>query len=371
MTFSKGLDGVVVDATAISNVEGDIGRLTYRGYAIEELVEQDYISVAWLVLFGEFPSTPQRNELNDFLLTHAHLTHRELKILTTLGRELHSMQMLQAMIPLLEPGVVQFAGLDAEAARGLAIIARIPEIIAAWYCLQNDRKFVPDESPDYLQRFLSMFTGERPGAEALHILKVVQILQMEHSFNAGTFATMCVSSTLAPVESVLSAGVGALAGKLHGGADEAALEDARRVGSPESAAGFIRQLLAEKGKLMGMGHREYRVVDPRAVILKPLAERASRDTEQEVLFKTLEAMEASFNAAMKEKGKEVWANLEFYKGPAYEVVGIPSDYFTAVFAMSRAIGWLAHFIETRADNRIFRPRAEYTGPAYRTLESQA
>jgi citrate synthase len=162
---------------------------------------------------------------------------------------------------------------------------------------------------------------------------------------------------------VLSAAIGALFGRLHGGADEAALNDAKAVGSPDQAAAFIDQLLARKGKLMGMGHREYRLLDPRAAILKPLAEELCRGTEHELTYQTLAALEREFNDRMLAKGKAVWANLEFYKGPVYEALGIPAHFFTATFALSRAIGWLAHFVESRVDNRIIRPRAEYIGPA--------
>ena len=187
---------------------------------------------------------------------------------------------------------------------------------------------------NYLGNFLSVFTGANVTAEHEHILTVVQILQMEHSFNAGTFASRVVSSTLAPIDSVFSAAVGALFGSLHGGADEAALNDAKRVGAPENAEKFIDQLLADKGKLMGMGHREYRKIDPRAVILKPLAESLCMGTEDELSYTTLLALETVFNQRMQMKGKEVWANLEFYKGAVYEAMGIPANYFTAMFAMS-------------------------------------
>lgn len=161
--------------------------------------------------------------------------------------------------------------------------------------------------------------------------------------------------------------MGALFGILHGGADEAALNDAKRTGCPENARVFVEQLLKDKLKLMGMGHREYRVVDPRSNILKPMAKKLCLGTEFENNFLTLSALEEEFNLAMKARGKDVWANLEFYKGAAYEAIGIPSHYFTSVFAMARSVGWLAHFIESRQDNRIIRPKAEYIGLAFREI----
>lgn len=368
MGFSPGLEGVIADKTAISNVEGDIGRLSYRGYPIEFLVRQDYESVLWLVLFGEMPSPAERERLVRFLAEHGPLDDHELALLQRIDHDRHPMRVLQAMIPLLSAGDVRFEGLSDEGAHGLRIIARLPTLIAAWRGITT-RGSVPsfDGSASCLENFLTMFNGETPNAEALDVLKTVQILQMEHSFNAGTFTARVAASTLAPVDAVCSAAVGALFGRLHGGADEAALLDAKAVGSPEGAEAFVDDLLARKGRLMGMGHREYRKVDPRAVILKPLAAKLCAGTEHQNVFDTLCQIEAVFNARMAEKGKEVWANLEFYKGPVYEALGIPANYFTAVFAMSRAVGWLAHFVESRVDNRIMRPKAEYVGPGPREI----
>ena len=195
----------------------------------------------------------------------------------------------------------------------------------------------------------------------------LQILQLEHSFNAGTCTCRVTASTLAPVESALSSAVGALYGKLHGGADEAALNEALKVGSPENAKAYVLDLLANKGRLMGMGHREYKKLDPRAALLKPMAETLCKGTKYENVFLTLKEIEKEFNAQMHKKGKEVWANLEFYKGPVNLAIGIPASYFTAGFAMARSVGWLAHFLESRQDNRIMRPSALYVGKDIRAL----
>ena len=369
MSYSRGLEGVVAGETAVSNVEGDIGRLSYRGYAIEELVQQDYLAVMWLVIFGELPSAADLAQLAGYLGANGALNEYETRLLSALPGDLHPMRMLQAMIPLLGiSGEPAFGELDAEATPGLGIIAKLPGLIAT-FRQKKQGKPLPafNTNAGYLENFLAMFTGETPPAAHVEALKVTQILQMEHSYNAGTFTSLVAGSTLAPVDSVISAAVGALFGVLHGGADEAALNDARRVGSPAAAPAYIEDLLARKGKLMGMGHREYRKVDPRALILKPMAADLCRNTQFENDFKTLEALEAAFNAHMQARGKEVWANLEFYKGAVYEAIGIPPEFFTSVFAMSRAVGWLAHFVESRRDNRIIRPKALYVGHAARSV----
>ena len=370
MSYAKGLEGVVVDETKVSNVEGEIGRLTYRGYPIEALVSQDYVTVMWLVLFGDLPSDGQRLSLETYLSLHGALSDSDVNLLRSLQSTLHPMAMLQGMIPLLQMSDVNFSSLDSDTSQGLQIVAKIPTLIAYYHRIQEGLpliEFRPEMS--YLESFLMMFNGQAAEEQSIEVLKVAQILQLEHSFNAGTFASKCVSSTLASINAVMAAGVGALSGELHGGADEAAVMAAREAASPENAKAFVSNLLARKGKLMGMGHREYKVVDPRALILKPMAESLCKGTPAENLYETLQALEIEFNAEMQARGKDLWANVEYYKGAVFVALGIPADNFTALFAMARSVGWLAHFIEDRQDNRIFRPKAEYTGQQYRDLSA--
>jgi citrate synthase len=369
--FSKGLEGVIADQTAISNVEGEHGRLSYRGYTIEELVTLRFTSVMWLVLFGELPTAEQEDKLNRFLSANGALSDSEIAILKALPRQLHSMRMLQAMIPVIDttPQGAQELPFDLkDGYNGLAIVAKIPTLLAVFYRLQQDGS-VPsyNSGQAYLENFLTMFHGKPASADHVRYLESLQILQLEHSFNAGTFTCRVAASTLTPVESALSSAVGALYGKLHGGADEAALNEAIKVGSPANARQYVLDLLANKGRLMGMGHREYKKLDPRAAILKPMAEKLCKGTDFENVFLTLKEIEKEFNEEMQKKGKEVWANLEFYKGPVNLAIGIPATYFTAGFAMARSVGWLAHFLESRIDNKIMRPGALYVGPAIRHL----
>lgn len=369
--FSKGLEGVIADETSISNVEGDIGRLSYRGYPIEQLVTLSFTRVVWLVLFGELASDEQEQTLEAFLQANGELSSTEQACLTSLPRDLHSMKMLQSLIPTLDTtskGEKNLPFKNKEGYQGLVIVAKIPSLLASFYRLQQGDSLPSfDSTKPYLNNFLSMFHAKDASSEHVRCLEMLQILQLEHSFNAGTFTCRVAASTLAPVESALSSAVGALYGKLHGGADEAALNEAIKVGAPENAKAYVLDLLANKGRLMGMGHREYKKLDPRAAILKPMAAELCQGTETENVFLTLKEIEKEFNEQMQLKGKEVWANLEFYKGPVNLAVGIPASYFTAGFAMSRSVGWLAHFLESREDNKIMRPSALYTGPAIRSL----
>ncbi len=368
--YVPGLEGVVVGETAISHVEGKAGRLSYRGVPIETLSEMSYLEVMHLLVAGHRPSEPDLVRLVSFMAEHGKLCAAELQLIAALPADLHPMRMLQAVVPALTLPDVSFdMGVDFVAQRelseGLLILAKYPMLLAAIAAHRGDGADTGqfESGSDYLGNFLAMMNAVTPDLEARHVFRTVQILQMDHSFNAGTFASRVISSTLAPLPAVLAGGVAALSGTLHGGADEAALLTARRVGKPEAAEDFVDELLVRKGRLMGMGHREYRTVDPRAKILKPLARQLATGTPFEQDFLVLEAIEAAFNRRMADRGKQVWANLEFYKGVVYEVLGVRVPYFTATFAMARSVGWLAHFLESRQNNRIIRPAAHYVGPA--------
>jgi citrate synthase len=193
----------------------------------------------------------------------------------------------------------------------------------------------------------------------------MQILQLDHGFNASTFTARVVTSTLAPPSSALAAAMGALYGPLHGAADQGALEMALEVGDPQRASEFVAKCLGTGRLVLGMGHREYRVVDPRAKIIKTMAEKITADFATRRLLNTLSAVEAAFVEQTSAKRRALRANLEFYKGVVCLSLGIPKEYFTATFAASRVFGWVAHIVEQRKDNRIIRPSAHYVGPAPR------
>ncbi|GAB3291959.1 citrate/2-methylcitrate synthase [Parahaliea aestuarii] len=365
MTASKPLEsfdlaGVVVGETAISNVEGDLGRLSYRGVDINELVQRPFANVAWLVLFGSDADAARQLQLNRFLCAHAALTQEERGILKRLPRHLHPMLVLQGMVPLIELPTEETLGLGLEAEQGLVLAAKLSGLIAAWYRAEQGLAPLgggPDDN--FHANFLTRLHGQVPDGDAVKILDATQILQMEHSFNAGTFAGRVCASTLAPIQSVISASIGTLYGRLHGGADQAALEMAQAIGAPEKAAAYVARCLAEKTKIMGMGHREYRTVDPRAKLLKPMAMALCHDPDSRRLLDTLIAVEQACQTEFAKRDKEIWANVEFYKGAVFHSLGIPSHFFTAMFAMARVYGYIAHFLEFRRDSRLIRPRARY------------
>lgn len=362
--YSKDLAGVVVGETAISDVDGEAGLLSYRGIDINDLVGVPYLHVVWMVLFGEWPNAQQKSRLKAFMCKHSKLTHDEIDLLQQVSRDLHPMLMLQGLVPLLHLPEGELLGIGKDAEHGLFLAAKISGLIAAHYRLGQSKVILPP-TPGKLfhENFLTMFTGSAPSAEQRRMLDAAQILQIEHSFNSGTFAGRVCAGTLAPIQSCISASIGTLFGKLHGGADQAALEMAMDIGSPDKAEAYVRDCLANKVKIMGMGHREYRTVDPRARILKPMAMELCQDEESKNLLNTLVAVEEACQREFAAKDKEIWANVEFYKGAVFHSLGIPTHYFTAMFAMARVYGYIAHFLEFRQNSCLIRPRAHYTGPA--------
>lgn len=366
MQIHKGLDGVVVDTTAVSLVDGVNGQLSYRGYAIDDLLNRPFAEVASLVAAGGFDCG-----FGKALTQVSALSSREEAMVLALPEDVHPMHVLQGLTPLLDRGDLsgRFGDLSGrfgdafgrfgDAAQGFIVAAKLPSLVATHF---SRRSVAGLSATDPIEQFLLQIDAPTSPI-ARRAFETAQILQLEHGFNAGTFTARVVASTLAPVENALSAAFGALHGVLHGGADQAALETADRVGSPEKASAFVDACLANREKVMGMGHREYKVVDPRARHLKALAEQLTVGSEHELAYRTLEAIEARFTERMAEQDKSLYANVEFYKGLVFRTLGLPPRFFTALFAMARVFGYLAHFIESREDNRIVRPQAKYVGPA--------
>jgi len=364
----KGLEGVVADTTAVSLVDGEVGALYYRGYPVDELIGHRFAEVAHLIVFGELPNPRQLTDFEEYLWQAGRLPPELAASLRELARHgAHPMATLQAITPLLaEESPATTFGRSAEEEEGLVIAARLPAAIALIHAALEDHAEHPyPATRRYGERYLQLLHGTTPTATAVDILEGMQILQLDHGFNASTFTARVVTSTLAPTSSALSAAMGALYGPLHGAADQGALEMAIEVGDPQRAAQFVTDCLAQGRLVMGMGHREYRVVDPRAKIIKGMAERIATEFAHRRLFNTLSAVEAAFVEQTSSKKRTLRANLEFYKGVVLLALGIPKEYFTATFAASRVFGWLSHVVEQRQDNRIIRPAAHYVGPAPR------
>ncbi len=364
--IKKGLEGVVVDSTSISLVDGDAGRLYYRGQPIEKLVRYPFAAVAHLVVFGDLPDAARLAAFEEFLWSAGRLPPQLAGTLEKLSQlRGHPMATLQAALPLIafDPPAQVFGRSDDEQ-EALVAAARLPTALALLLALRAGR--TPAAYPGtrrYGERFLQLVHERTPSAKEVRIFEQTQILQIDHSFNASTFTARVVTSTLAPPASALAAAMGSLYGPLHGAADQGALEMAQEVADPARAADFVTEALSRGRLVMGMGHREYRVVDPRSRIVKTLAEEIAATPEQKRLIETLKAVDDAFVAQTAQKKRSLRANLEFYKGVVYLALGLPKDFFTATFAAARIFGWSAHIVEQRKDNRIVRPSANYVGPA--------
>ncbi|MCA8969102.1 MAG: citrate/2-methylcitrate synthase [Planctomycetes bacterium] len=380
--YSKGLAGVIADETALCLVQGEEGRLFYRGHSIDDLAMREFDEVAYLMLSGALPSQGELATYRSEIARAYALPDHARAAIAALPHDLHPMEVLQAVIPLLgtirarevstervtkgDEKITRVLHQDMHRADLIRIVGAIPTIIATFYRQRESLPPVePDPSLDYLTNFLTMFHGKQPDPADVRVFGVAEILQMEHGFNASTFVARAVASTLAPIHACLAAAVGSLYGKLHGGADEAAFRMARdEIGSVARAEGYVDELLAKGGKIMGLGHRVYRTIDPRARILKRLATDlcAGKGGDKQEIFETLTRVEEVINARIAAKGKALYPNVEFYKGPVFHALDIPTDHFTAMFVLARGFGWGAHVLELYDDHRLYRPKAAYVGP---------
>jgi citrate synthase len=361
------LEGVLADTTAVSDVDGEAGRLYYRGYTVESLMQHRFADVAHLIVFEELLDTTQQARFEEYLWQAGQLPAFIVEQIIRLAKtSAHPMEVLQAIAPVLAIEAPKTTmGRTSEEVDGLIVAARLPAAIGLLLATRQGRAFEYSSSRRYGERYLQLLTGTQPAPSAIDAFEKTQILQLDHNFNASTFTARVVTSTLAPPASALAAALGALYGPLHGRADQAVLEMAEEVNTPANAQRYVTECIANKKLVMGMGHREYRVVDPRAKVVKELAHQIARTPEHRQLLATLVEVEKEFVEQTSARSRALRANLEFYKGIIYLALGIPKEYFTASFAAARVFGWLAHIVEQRKDNRIIRPSAHYIGPAPR------
>ncbi len=372
---NSGLRGVTVADTKISYIDGEKGILIYRGYRIEDLANNSsFLETAHLLLKGNLPNKTELTAFESEIVQARQLPDFVLGSFRRWPREADPMDVLQASVPLLAMADPELTGETREAniRKSLRLIAGIPALIAAWHRIRQGLEPLPaDDHLSHAANFLYQLHGKKPEEEMARALDVCLVLHADHTFNASTFASREVVSTHAHMYAGVAAGLGALSGSLHGGANARVMqmlfELDKAVNSGNLVAEWIRERLTSGKKIMGMGHAVYKTVDPRSVILKEMSLRFGKKLGQEKWYHWLTQIEEIALAEFAKKGlPNIKPNVDFYSGSVYYLMGIPVDIMTPIFAISRIAGWCAHIIEEKfADAQekpaLYRPQAEYVG----------
>ena len=355
--------GVPAAKSAISDVDGTRGVLEYRGIRVEELCQQSsFLETSYLLLFGRLPNASELTQWVDDVTHHRRIKFRIVDLLKVMPEHGHPMDALQAAVAALGmfyPGrnVKDVANNYWSAVR---LIAKLPTIVAAWARLRRGDEYIPprDDLP-FSDNFLYMLTETVPHPLWSEVFDDCLILHAEHTMNASTFAGMVTASTLADPYTVVASSIGALKGPLHGGANEAVVMMLREIGTPSHVDAAVESRLQGKNKLMGFGHRVYKVKDPRATVLQELCMRLFNVCGTSPLYEVAVAVEQLAGERLKDKG--IYPNVDFYSGIIYDKMGIETDLFTPLFAMARVSGWLAHWLEQLRENKLYRPDQIYSG----------
>ena len=362
----KGLAGVVVDRTSISNVVPETNSLTYRGYAVQDLAAScSFEEVAYLIWHGELPTPAELRAFSQRERAERELSSTTLAILDLLPATCHPMDTLRTAVSCLgaEDPLEQDNSVPANRAKALSMMAKLPTVLAREQRRRNGLEPIsPDPELTFAENFLRMCFGEVPGPEIVSCFEISLILYAEHSFNASTFTARVVISTLSDIYSAVTAAIGALKGPLHGGANEAVMEMMLDIDDPERADAWLRDAVESKRKIMGFGHRVYKDGDSRVPTMKDAFLRLAAQTDGQRWVRMYEELEQSMDAA-----KGIKPNLDFPAGPAYYLMGFDIPMFTPIFVLSRITGWTAHVIEQLEANSLIRPLSLYSGVAQRAM----
>lgn len=361
--YRAGLEGIPATQSSISFVDGQRGILEYRGFSIEELAKRsNFIETAYLLIWGELPTKDELEVFEYEIRHHRRLKYRIRDMMKCFPEGGHPMDALQACAAALGLFYSRRALDDPAYIRAAVVrlLAKIPTMVAAFQLMRKGNDPVqPRDDLGYSANFLYMLNEKEPDPLAAQVFDVCLTLHAEHTINASTFSALVTASTLTDPYAVVASAVGTLAGPLHGGANEEVIDMLEAIGSVENVRPYIEHCIEKKQKIMGFGHRVYKVKDPRATILQELAEQLFEKYGEDTFYEIAVEMEKVVQEKLGHKG--IYPNVDFYSGLVYRKLGIPTDLFTPVFAISRTAGWLAHWKEQLAENRIFRPTQIYTG----------
>jgi citrate synthase len=360
--IKAGLEDIVAAESAICDVNGKEGRLIYQGYDIHDLAEHStFEEVIYLLWNGRLPLKEELAELNKQLQTNRKLAPEVVAIMKELPHDANPMEVLRSAVSIMsmyDPD--DRAGSKDRAAnvrKAIRLTAQLPTIIAYWDCIRGGRPLLPPKEDNSIaSNFLYMLTGKAPDELSTKSLDIALILHADHELNASTFAARVAAATETDIHSATVAAIGTLKGPLHGGANQEVIKMLLNIGEASKADAYLKQMFDNHEKVMGFGHRVYKTEDPRAFHLRQMSESLGKKLGQEKWFEISKIVE---DFVKKDKGLN--ANVDFYSASVYYMLGIPIDLFTPIFAISRMAGWAAHVLEQLGNNRLIRPRAEYTG----------
>jgi citrate synthase len=361
--YKPGLEGIPATQSSISFVDGKQGILEYRGINIIDLAKHStFLETSYLLIWGSLPTEAELKDFEYEIRYHRRLKYRIRDMMKCFPESGHPMDALQACAAALGLFYSRRALDDPAYIRAAAVrlLAKIPTMVAAFQLMRKGNDPVqPRDDLDYSANFLYMLNEQEPDPLAAQIFDICLTLHAEHTINASTFSAMVTASTLTDPYAVVASAVGTLAGPLHGGANEEVIDMLEEIGTIENVEPYLDRCLEEKSKIMGFGHRVYKVKDPRATILQELAEQLFDKFGGDYYYDIAIALESAVADRLGQKG--IYPNVDFYSGLVYRKLGIPTDLFTPVFAIARVAGWLAHWKEQLGENRIFRPTQIYTG----------
>jgi len=368
-TRAKGLEGVVAGSTSVSLVEGTEGRLSYRGYRIQDLAtNSSFEEVFYLLLHGELPDKTQLDDITGALRERRDLPNEAMEVLRILPRDGEPIDVLRTIVSTLAllDADANNTGRDAVIDKALTLAARMPTIVAAYDRMRDGKDPVsPNRDLGHAANLLYMLNGEAPPDEDASALNTYFVLAAEHSFNASTFTSKIVISTLSDYYSAIVAAISSLKGVAHGGANQKAMEMMMEVGDVDNVETFIDNALATKRRLMGMGHRIYKTYDPRASQLNEHARIVAERSGNRKWYDIAQRIDKISHTHPYFAERKIYPNVEFYSAPLLHTLGFKPDMMPALFACSRISGWTAHVLEQLADNRIIRPNADYVGSQIR------
>ena len=364
--IKKGLHGIVVDETTISQVMPGINSLTYRGYAVQDLCEKcSFEEVAYLILNKELPNKPQLKKFNKKLKDNRNISTNLKEIVKHMPKKAHPMDVARTVVSImgLEDKETSNNSPESNMRKTIRIFSKTPTALASFFRARKNKKILsPKKGLGFSENFFYMCFGKVPSKEIVKAFDVSLILYAEHSFNVSTFTARTITSSLSDIYSAITGAIGSLKGPLHGGANEEVLHMMNKIKKPENSLKWINKALNNKDVIMGFGHRVYKKGDSRVPTMEQYFKKVSKIKNDKKLLKIYETVKS-----IMIKRKHIHPNVDYPTGPTYHLMGFDTDFFTPIFVLSRITGWSAHIMEQNAANKLIRPLSKYSGEKYRKV----